>query len=535
MPALQLYFLGTLDIRCDDQPLPTPPTLKSQSLLAYLVLHRDRPQPRDRLAGLFWGDRPERKARRSLATALWHIRRCLPDEGCILSDPHTVQFDPQANLWLDVEEFERLADSRWQMADSQWPMADSSPNQDAISHQLSAISYQPSAISHLQSAISLYRGEFLDGFYDDWIINERYRLETLFFEALARLMVGHEAREEHEAALAAALQLLSHDPLREDAHRLAMRAYCRLGQRNAALEQYRRCQEIVRQELDVEPMVETREFYQAILEGRFEVGRVPQVLPAQVPTVAPAVPSGRSPLDVMARSPLVGREQELAFLHECWQGAEAEQGGLVLIRGEAGVGKSRLVEEFAGHLRWQGVRVLWGRCYEFERVLPYQPVAEALRTIRPSLTPAGLADFPAWTVAEVARLVPEMSEQYPDLTAPASIGSDQERARLFDGVARFLAGLSSHSALLIVLEDLHWATESTLQLVHYLARHLVGHQVLLTGTLRPEAMGRRHPLRMLQQQLSREELAKSLRLARLSPAAVKTLVVEMSGAGEAVV
>jgi DNA-binding SARP family transcriptional activator len=103
---LRLYFLGTLDIRYDGQQLPKPATLKSQSLLAYVALNRQHPQPRDRLADLFWGDRPEAKARASLSTALWHIRRCLPDEELILSDPHTVQFDPQSDLWLDVDEFE---------------------------------------------------------------------------------------------------------------------------------------------------------------------------------------------------------------------------------------------------------------------------------------------------------------------------------------------------------------------------------------------------------------------------------------------
>ena len=86
MSVLRLYFLGTLDIRYDDQPLPKPATLKSQSLLAYLVLHGDKPQPRARLAGLFWGDRPEPKARASLSTALWHIRHVLPNEDLILSD-----------------------------------------------------------------------------------------------------------------------------------------------------------------------------------------------------------------------------------------------------------------------------------------------------------------------------------------------------------------------------------------------------------------------------------------------------------------
>jgi tetratricopeptide (TPR) repeat protein len=227
-----------------------------------------------------------------------------------------VQFDPQADLWLDVDEFE-----------------------SHLFHD---------DMAHLQSAVALYRGHFLDGFYDDWIINERYRLEALFCEALARLMVGQEAWGEHDAALSTALRLLDCDPLREDAHRLAMRAYCRLGQRNAALEQYRRCREIVREELGAEPMVETTELYQAILEGRFAVGRVPEVLPVQIPAMEPLVPPGRSPLDVIALSPLVGREHEMSLLRECWRGTvsracrgmEARQGRLVLISGEAGVRNS---------------------------------------------------------------------------------------------------------------------------------------------------------------------------------------------------
>ncbi|RMF32139.1 MAG: hypothetical protein D6759_08895, partial [Chloroflexi bacterium] len=135
MPTLRLHFLGPLALYAEDRPLPKPPTLKSQSLLAYLVCHRDRPQPRDRLAGLFWGNRPERKARRSLATALWHIRhRCLPDPALILSDAHTVQFAPHADLWLDVDAFESLA-----------------------SHD---------DLTDLRSAAALYRGAFLEGFYD---------------------------------------------------------------------------------------------------------------------------------------------------------------------------------------------------------------------------------------------------------------------------------------------------------------------------------------------------------------------------------
>lgn len=501
MNPVHFRFLGPLEISCGDRELSKPPTLKSQSLLAYLVLHRDHPQPRERLAGMFWGDRPERKARRSLTTALWHIRRCLPDEETLLSDPHTVQLDPQADLWLDVEEFE------------------SDAAQDDV--------------AHLESAASLYRGDFLDGFYDDWIITVRYRLETLFCDVLTRLMLAQEAADDQEAALSTALRLLDRDPLREVAHRLAMRALCRLGQRGAALEQYRRCQETVQREVGAEPMVETTELYRAIVEGRFEVGRSVAGTPTVAAEEPPPLPSGYNPLEAPGRSPLVGREPEMAFLQDCYRKAQEGQGGVALVSGEAGVGKTSLVEAFARQLRWQGTCVLWGRCYEFERILPYQPVAEALRAVVSTMTGPELEAHPTWVLAEVARLVPEIQEKLPELDVTPAIRSEQARMRLFEGLVRFLIQVSTGAPLLVVLEDLHWATESTLQLLHYLARHLAVHPVLILGTLRPEAVGRRQPLQALRQELGREGLVAPLSLGPLSLRSVETLVTEMSGVGEA--
>jgi len=501
MAALRLFLLGALDIRHDGQQVPNPPTVKSQSLFAYLALHRQQPQRRERLADLFWGDRPERRARRSLTTALWHIRRCLPREDWLLADVHSAQLDPQADLWLDIAEF-------------------------------AALVARPE-LSCLQAAVALYRGDFLDGFYDDWVLDERYRLETLFSEALARLMVGLEAVGDHSNALAVALRLLQHDPLREDAHRLAMHAYCRLGQRYAALEQYRRCQQIVQQELGGEPMAETTELYQAILAGRFEAGQ-----PAAVPAVSmegpSLLPAGYNPLDPVVRGPLVGREAEMAFLHERYEEARAGHGGLLLVQGEAGVGKTRLAEEFADHLRWQGVRVLWGRCYEFERLLPYQPLGEALQTLLSTLAPGELMNLPAWILAELARLVPELSEKLPGSIANPPAFQEEEQTHLFEGVARFLEGLCSDGALVLILDDLHWATESTLQMIHYLARHLVAHPVLIVGTLRPEAVEEQSALVSFQRQLDREGLVQSWNLAGLSPQAIEALLAEMSGSGQAV-
>ncbi len=503
MPALRLSLLGPLDIRYGGQQLPKPPTQKSQSLFAYLALHRQRPHPREHLAGMFWGDRPERKARRSLTTALWHIRRALPKAAVILAEPRTVQLDPHAELWLDVDEFEGSA-----------------------GHQ---------ELARLQSAAGLYRGAFLEGFYDDWVLSVRYRLDTLFGDVLTRLMAGQEAAGDHQAALGTARRLLEHDPLREDAHRLAMRAFCALGQHAAALEQYRRCQETVQEELGAGPMVETTELYRAILDGRFGIGSAEAVMAG--PVVEDLLPpaTGYDPLQVTLPPPMVGREREMAFLHDRYAEAGQGQGGLVLISGEAGVGKTRLAGELARQLRWQGDCVLSGRCYEFERFLPYQPVAEALGGVVPALGRRELEAHPAWVLAEVARLVPELLEKVRGLDATPALRSREERLRLFEGLVRFLAHLSTQGRLLLILEDLHWATESTLQLIHYLARHLAAHPVLLLATFRPEAIGRRDPLLALRQELDREALLATLRLNPLSLPAVEVLVAEMSGRGAATV
>jgi DNA-binding SARP family transcriptional activator/predicted ATPase len=511
--SLELFFLGTLEIRSEGNQLPNPPTLKSQSLLAYLVCHRSQPQPRDRLVGLFYGERPERKAHRCLSTALWHIRRCLPDESALLSDSQTVQFDPQRKFWLDLEAFESYA-SR-------------------------------SDTTGLQTAAALYRGDFLDGFYDDWIISERYRLEALFIEVLARLIVLHETGKDYQAALATALRLLSRDSLREDAHRIVMRAYCCLGQRKAALDQYDRCCRTLLDELDTPPMGETTELYKAILEGRFEVGLSPKTSQKSPLLVLPA---GRNPLDVTASIRLVGREQEMVFLENCWQKAQSGYASLVLVSGEVGVGKTRLVEEFTRRLRWQGSQVLWGRCYEFERALPYQPVVEALRTALPGLTQAELDSFPAWVLKEAARLIPEVLERTTIETGTAhrrKMAGDSgpvpaaapvlnpQQARLFEGITRLLATLVSQGVRLVVLEDLHWANESSLQLIHHLARRLSVYPVLFVGTFRPEDIGVGHPLPELHRQLARDGLVQQLDLPRLNHDSVITIVQEMSGTGDA--
>lgn len=451
-PVLQVFCLGRLGLQCRDEPdvssrtLLLPATLKGQSLLAYLITHRGRPHTRDHLAELFWGDRPQHNARRSLTTALWQIRRCLPGEEFLLTSAADVQFNSQSEFWLDVAVFERLAQA------------------SSRASRLSA-----GQISALEQAAALYRGDFLDGFYDDWVLAERYRLESLYHDALAQLVAALEALGEHEASLAAALRLLEHDPLREDAHRAVMRAYCRLGKRNAALEHYARCQQVLAQELGVGPADETVALRGAIVTG--QLAAIPSAAHRMLPDMVPARrKAAHHPFDAAGQAPLVGREQELAILAEAWQAALAGGCSLLLVGGEAGVGKTRLVQEFGEQLRWQGAEVLLGRCYEFERLLAYQPFAEVFRALAPGPAAAAVASLPEWVCVQAARLAPEIVASAAELAPAAGPGTPGEagsQERLFEAVAVFLSQLARQQPLLLVLEDLHWATDSSLQLLHY--------------------------------------------------------------------
>ncbi len=501
MPYLQFYFLGQLKIESAGQGLLTPPTLKSQSLLAYLVLHRHRAHARDHLADLFWGERPAEKARQSLSTALWHIRRCLPDERLILSDAQTVQFEPQADLWLDTEAFEQLT------------RADPSESREAT-------------IARLHRAVALYRGELLEGFYDDWIINERYRLEALFLEALAALMAASEAHGEHEAALAAALRLLHHDPLREDAHRAAMRAYGCLGQRNTALQQYQRCQEIITAELGAEPMPETTALYRAILENRFPVERKGVVEPPRPPPPA-AAPAIRSPLDATGDSPLVGRAQEMDYLLARWQQVETGESALVFIEGEPGIGKTRLVDELCRHVRGRGGWVVKANCYQCEHALPYSPLADILRGAAAVVGESLDKRLSVWQISTLAGLAPELHAHLP-ARRQAVLPGELEQTRLFGALTFLLLDLARQTPLLLALEDLQWAPETTLGWLHHLARHLPGTPLLVVATYRPGDAEAPHPAAGLVQQLLQQGLASKARLARLSP---EDLACWMPGAG----
>lgn len=249
MAAIQISLFGRFRIFREEEPAEVKATHTIQILFAYLLLERHRCHSREVLAGLFWGDLSQDQARHCLNTALWRLRRVLEPElahrgDYLLTTPvGEVGFNCDSDHWLDVAAFEapaiRLA---------------SQPGQ----------AIQPGDVQALEQSLTLYKGELLTGFYDDWVLRERERLRLLHLSSLACLMQYYKQQGAYEESLAYGQQILSYDPLREEIHRELMRLHLQLGQRALAVRQYEACREVLAVELGIAPMPETQALYEQI-------------------------------------------------------------------------------------------------------------------------------------------------------------------------------------------------------------------------------------------------------------------------------
>ena len=245
--TLRIKLFGSLELERDGRALPRFASRKSGELFAYLALNRQAPHTREHLAGVFWGDSSEERARHTLNTTLWRINRVLEppesgasERGYLRVSPQHIGFNAASGVWLDVAEFE----TRCELAEQTDP---------ETRHVLYA------------QAVTLYRGDLLADCYEDWCIVERERLQGLYVRALAQLMAYHSANAQHDLAIDCARRILVCDPMREEVHRDLMRLHLQAGQPGAALRQYRQCEDLLRNELGVEPAPETRELLKPIV------------------------------------------------------------------------------------------------------------------------------------------------------------------------------------------------------------------------------------------------------------------------------
>jgi DNA-binding SARP family transcriptional activator/energy-coupling factor transporter ATP-binding protein EcfA2 len=299
---------------------------------------------------------------------------------------------------------------------------------------------------------------------DEWMAP--VRAEGTALRRRARHLLARAALDAGDAAVAedTARGALADDDLDEEAARLLMRALLERGRPAEALRDYERLRRALADELGTDPAPATQELYAAALHG-------------EAPSAAPVA---QPPADRLA---LAGRDTELLVLREAWGEACRHRAGLVLLAGEPGIGKSRLLEELAGIARRSGGAVLTGRSFEGERSVFAQPVVDALATAADSL-PADRIRAAAAGAGNLARLVPELAaftDLPPAAPAPTTV---VERSQSFAAVTGFLLGLARDGPVLVVVDDLQRAGRSTIELLHYLARHLGTAQVLLAAAAR---------------------------------------------------
>jgi len=245
--TLRIRFFGSLDLERDGESLPRFPSRKVRDLFVYLTLNRETSHSREQLAGLFWGDSDDEKARHSLNTALWRLNGVLTGRTSdrlrsqLRITPQEIGFNPAADFWFDVAEFE----SRCALAANC-----TTPEQQAALYS---------------QAISFYSGDLLADCYEEWCIRERERLQCIYLRALGELLKYHSARGGFDEAIDCARRTLAADSLREEVHRELIRLYLATGQTTSALRQYRLCEELLQRELAVAPMPETQELLVQIL------------------------------------------------------------------------------------------------------------------------------------------------------------------------------------------------------------------------------------------------------------------------------
>ena len=307
-PRLRISLLAEFLVEGQDGPISLK-TSSYQALLAYLVTHAAQLHSRKSLALKFWPDSTEAQALTNLRKALHTVRHALPDGDCFLDvTRRTVQWRPDAPCSVDVWEFETAV--------TQSQQTNFTEEQQAF----------------LEEAISAYQGDFLPGFYEDWVLAARETYRAHYLSALDRLLLLHEGERRYMEAITLAKKLLREDPLHEAAYRRLMRLQSLAGNVAGALRTYHTCSSHLKRELGVDPSPATQEAYERLLHVQ-----------------APPTPLAPT------RLPLVAREEAWQTLQTAWKRGSRGKPGLVLLSGEAGIGKTRLAEEMLDWAERQGI------------------------------------------------------------------------------------------------------------------------------------------------------------------------------------
>ena len=499
MDKLGIFTLGPLQLTRGNVPLVGFLSDKVRALLIYLAVEQKRPLRRETLAALLWPEQPESKARANLRRALANLRQVIDDKNgrYLHITRQTLQFNAASDSFVDAVQFQQL-------------LNDSEPT-----------------LAQMEKAVVLVNGRFLSGFsindsiaFEEWALLKREEIQRQFLHSLNRLTAYYESHHQPQTAVHYAWRQVNTEPWYEPGQRQLLRLLSLTQQRAAALAHYEQFEKELWTELAIEPEPATRHLYEEIRDEHEETA-----VPSQPPAFL-AEPR------TIAAAPFVARARELAQLDDYWQTAVAGQGQVVFVTGEAGSGKTLLLQQFAQQVQSQSLTAvpLFGECQaHIGQGSPYLPfrtlLARAVGDIEPQWQSGYLNREQVqrlWGLRQTA--VSLLQEVAPDLLVvlvdpavlPEGVGGTAvtqppAQAVLFQQLTHFLQKFSQHGPLLLLLDDLQWADSGSIDLLFHLRRQITGYPIFIVGTYRPEEVienqpetGQRHPLAQVVHELTRD-------------------------------
>jgi DNA-binding SARP family transcriptional activator len=493
MPGLHISVFGHLEITLDGVPISGFDSNKVRALLVYLAVESNRAHAREALASMFWPDFPHKTALSNLRYALSNLRKTMGDQHAssplLLVDNRSIKINPETDYFLDCRDFEVLIDS--------------------------------GDIEQIRKAAELFRSDFLEGFsipdsigFENWLVRTRERFHHLAQNVLLSLCDHHERLGDYSTAQRYALRLLELEPWLEPAHLRLMRLFASVDQRSSALAQFETCQRILQEELGAQPGQETVDLYEQIRDGKFiKPPPPPRFLLPDTGDQARTQPA------------FLGREAEMARLNTIWNDVMKRQGQAIFVVGEAGSGKTMLINKFSQQLQdhHPDVLVVHGKCNAQSGVGdPYLPFLECMRMLSgdvEGLWAGGLIQrahaLRLWK--NLGRFIEQLLQEGPalidrfvpgkQLLERARVGAPQwvedlekalenaeasqpnlQQDDLFEQHTRVLQNLAVETPVVLILDDLQWADLNSTGLLFHLGRRLSGHRILVLGASRPQGL-----------------------------------------------
>src|SRR5918994_37357 len=493
---MEFRILGPLDIRDGDRTIPVGGG-RQRRLLGLLILNANEAVSTDRIVEELWGERAPPTAPKVVQNHVSQLRRVLTNTVLVTEGSgYTLRLEPGS---LDLDRFEQL------MREGRGALA----RDDA--HAASAM---------LREALALWRGPPLADFaFDSFAQTEIARLEERRLVALEERIEADLALGLHVDLVAELEALIARYPLRERLRGQLMLALYRSGRQSEALRVYQEARRALVEELGIEPGPALRQLERAVLgqDAGLELS----------PTVEAAdEASDRRQLS----GELIGRERELESLLDALEDALSGRGRVLLIGGEPGVGKSRLADELSERARQRGAVVLFGRAWEAGGAPAYWPWVQAIRGYIRDREGGAVRRQLGNGAADLAQMLPELRELFPDIGPPASSDPEGARFRLFDATAFFLRQASAVQPLVLVLDDLHVADTPSLLLLEFLARELLDMRLLVLGAYRDTELEPESPLSATVAELTRRPAA-MIRLRGFAASDVSRFIEANHGIG----